>query len=517
MVDDPDSVEIEGNLTLTNGAKGEYVAHVIKDGETPEAIQYVTWYLSDKDGNKLSDTDETHNKVELVDDNIYDNRVTVQVKNIVVPEAGDEVYLAAYSDVNNGITDVFTIGLSAAAAGIEVDADKEWINMDEGDAITLTATITPSYAKSGVEWTVSHPTLDGEDLPTISVSEDGRTATITAKQASRDPYVVTARANDGGVEPEVDFDLYVAYPAHEVTVDTEINGNSTDYMADSQSIVLVDTFTRNDDIAITPLHTEWQLETNDGEAYVNAHCEWDTEDRVWKMYSGEVSEPTTVYVKIVMTAGDALVSSARKAVTIYPEAVTALSSDTSSSILINANDTETETILTVEVEPEDACPYINWSSSDTDIVSIEVKDDFGARVKLTGKAAGEVTVTAAAADGSGVELVFTVTVEKIDYKLENVEGGLKLTEYIGLDMPEKLEIPSEIKGVEVVELAEGMFKNNTTITEATLPLGVTKVPASLFEGCTSLTTVVLSDNVTVIGQSAFSGCTSLGNMICVAE
>jgi len=127
-----------------------------------------------------------------------------------------------------------------------------------------------------------------------------------------------------------------------------------------------------------------------------------------------------------------------------------------------------------------------------------------------------VTFDTGASFYEATRVIFNITVEEIDYELENVDGGLKLTKYIAADAATatSIEIPAEIHDIPVVELGEAMFKGNTVITSAELPVTVTEIPASLFEGCTALETVTLSDDVTIIGQSAFSGCTKLANMVC---
>lgn len=72
-----------------------------------------------------------------------------------------------------------------------------------------------------------------------------------------------------------------------------------------------------------------------------------------------------------------------------------------------------------------------------------------------------------------------------------------------------LIIPSEVDGYTVVGLGSNLFKDNTTITDVTIPDTVTTIGASAFNGCTGLTEVDIAGAVSKIDSYAFSGCTNL--------
>ena len=74
-------------------------------------------------------------------------------------------------------------------------------------------------------------------------------------------------------------------------------------------------------------------------------------------------------------------------------------------------------------------------------------------------------------------------------------------------------IPATINGVEVKNLGENLFKNNTTITSVVIPEGIENIEFGVFEGCTNLSEVTFlgtaeSETLT-FGINIFAGCTSL--------
>lgn len=99
----------------------------------------------------------------------------------------------------------------------------------------------------------------------------------------------------------------------------------------------------------------------------------------------------------------------------------------------------------------------------------------------------------------------TVTSDKWVY--ETVDGSISLVGYNGRDSV--IEIPSEIDGVPVTSLGEGLFEENNRLREVTIPDSVTDIGPSSFENCTELTVVRLSANIERIQSKAFSGCRSL--------
>ena len=58
----------------------------------------------------------------------------------------------------------------------------------------------------------------------------------------------------------------------------------------------------------------------------------------------------------------------------------------------------------------------------------------------------------------------------------------------------------------VVDIAEGAFENNVTVTKITLPDTVKTIRDSAFSGCSRLEEIALPDGLVSIGKEAFRGC-----------
>ena len=71
-----------------------------------------------------------------------------------------------------------------------------------------------------------------------------------------------------------------------------------------------------------------------------------------------------------------------------------------------------------------------------------------------------------------------------------------------------LIIPATIKGKTVTTISYA-FLRCTSLTNITIPEGVTSIGAGAFQFCTSLTSITIPDTVTSIGTAAFLRCTSL--------
>ena len=99
----------------------------------------------------------------------------------------------------------------------------------------------------------------------------------------------------------------------------------------------------------------------------------------------------------------------------------------------------------------------------------------------------------------------------------------------------KIEIPAEIEGLPVTEIAqnaftnnydlysivipdtvtkigEGAFRNCRSLVSVKLPAGLTELPKDCFMHCTVLKTVVLPETLQTIGDFCFEGCTKLGEI-----
>ena len=87
------------------------------------------------------------------------------------------------------------------------------------------------------------------------------------------------------------------------------------------------------------------------------------------------------------------------------------------------------------------------------------------------------------------------------------DGTVIITKYAGNDTV--FEIPSEIDGKKVTGIGNRAFQNSTSLTNATIPDGVTHIDECAFQGCSSLTDIALPDSLTIIDSYAFNNCVML--------
>ncbi len=105
---------------------------------------------------------------------------------------------------------------------------------------------------------------------------------------------------------------------------------------------------------------------------------------------------------------------------------------------------------------------------------------------------------------SEYEFLFKLTYDESGYSLYRVGAGYKGGDVV---------IPSEYKGLPVVEIGYGAFKSEKKLTSVVIPNSVTLISDDAFENQTSLTSINVGKNVVTIGVSAFEGCTSLKTVV----
>lgn len=88
------------------------------------------------------------------------------------------------------------------------------------------------------------------------------------------------------------------------------------------------------------------------------------------------------------------------------------------------------------------------------------------------------------------------------FKLSENQNYYIVTGY-EVNIKGKITIPQSYKNLPVREIADGAFKECTTITGITIPGTVRTIGKEAFEGCTALTSVVISNGVEKIGERAF--------------
>ncbi|MDA7909800.1 leucine-rich repeat protein [Akkermansiaceae bacterium] len=72
-----------------------------------------------------------------------------------------------------------------------------------------------------------------------------------------------------------------------------------------------------------------------------------------------------------------------------------------------------------------------------------------------------------------------------------------------------LIIPDTIRELPVTSIRTDAFRNCISLTNITIPAGLTNIGFGAFNGCTSLASITIPDSVTTIGGNAFYECTSL--------
>lgn len=75
------------------------------------------------------------------------------------------------------------------------------------------------------------------------------------------------------------------------------------------------------------------------------------------------------------------------------------------------------------------------------------------------------------------------------------------------EIPSVLVIPSNINGIDVVEIAANGFRNITSIEYLSIPSSVVTISNNAFAGCTNIKSVTISEYVTTLSATAFSGWT----------
>lgn len=105
---------------------------------------------------------------------------------------------------------------------------------------------------------------------------------------------------------------------------------------------------------------------------------------------------------------------------------------------------------------------------------------------------GELTYTQA----DGTVLAFGVTGENC--YLKGYEGELTT-----------LDVPAEVEGHTVTEIAENCFSGNKTLKSVVLNEGLQRISDKAFDSCDMLENVVLPSTLEQIGEEAFSGCSKL--------
>ena len=100
--------------------------------------------------------------------------------------------------------------------------------------------------------------------------------------------------------------------------------------------------------------------------------------------------------------------------------------------------------------------------------------------------------------------IFKLKYDESGYELDRVGPGYKGGDIV---------IPSEYKGLPVVEIGYSAFTSDYKLTSVDIPDTVTLIDSDAFEKQTSLTSVYVGKGVVTIGVSAFERCTNLKTVV----
>lgn len=94
-----------------------------------------------------------------------------------------------------------------------------------------------------------------------------------------------------------------------------------------------------------------------------------------------------------------------------------------------------------------------------------------------------------------------------EYEYELTAEGISITKYNGTD--KDVAIPDKIDGIDVVEIGQGAFARNDTISSLIIPDTVTLINIEAFSTCPLLENVTLPQSLVTIAYSAFGMCQKL--------
>lgn len=317
---------------------------------------------------------------------------------ITLGDAGSDITINILVTAQNGNTKSYTVKVHRAAEAVStitVSPVNGGSSVAIGDTLKLSAAVSPSDAVQNVGWTV---TTQNGGIPlqsygdgTITENSDG-TATFTGTKAGTIYEKATAKDGSGV------YGLFTVYVTSNESISiSSTNGNSV-FAGDN--LPLTATVTGG---GASPTVT-WAIDNDAGLAQPTGMSKSSGTITDNKDGTATFNATTAGYVYVKATADG--VSSKPYLIYIYAkgtsetEKVTVSGSNsvaTGGAIQLNASATIGDSTLNVSQS-------VNWSSSDDTIATV---DSSG---KVTGVKAGTATITATAADGSGVSDSADITV-----------------------------------------------------------------------------------------------------------
>ena len=357
-----------------------------------------------------------------------------------------------------------------AGEGIALNKSKMGLQLISGQTVSEKLTATLLKITGDVEWTTSNPEI-------ATVGNDG---TVTAVAVGK--TTITAKVTSSGKEYSATCEVEVTT---EPVTNVELNAN-TGTLDIGQTLTLTAT--------VTP-----STASNQG-------VTWSTSDsNVATVANGVVTAVGAGSATITATANDGSGYNATCAIMVNPRLVSSITLNETTKTL-NVGDTLQ---LTATVAPDDATnKSVTWSSSDSSVA--EVAQDG----EVTAVAAGNATITATAADGSGKTATCVITVNAPGPVLGDGDDVTPIEYY----SPMAIQISGKYKGIlykftdpsgderdedttstaSVITgdaITNRNLKNNTNIKE--VRQGEVPIPAGFYYvGGTKDTGLVISDNST---------------------
>ncbi len=326
----------------------------IEEAAFPGSIKYITFESADL------------YKDYMVEKNGMDNLFSVITNNgtevprnitVLVPEESVEGYQGVLNPDEFHVYAMETFVELPEGSALHLSEVAEYYKV--GEEITLTATLTPEPLTIALNWTSSDDAI-------ATVSESG---VVSMKGPGKVTIKVTAK-QDRDITNEVTFDVYAA--------PTDI------------------TVQKSDEPAIIVIGDEIELTATINPATTLQKVDWTVSDEKGTIETDPENPLAAVFKPI--SAGDVTVT----ATSVLDSEISGVIEMTvyapTTKITVKASQERFDQGESIQLEavinPDDAYPKVEWSSSNTDIATV---DETG---KVTGIGTGEVTITASALDGS---------------------------------------------------------------------------------------------------------------------
>ncbi len=95
------------------------------------------------------------------------------------------------------------------------------------------------------------------------------------------------------------------------------------------------------------------------------------------------------------------------------------------------------------------------------------------------------------------------------YSWKAVGDEIHITDYLGTDNREVIELPAKIEGYPVTTIEDYVFSGHEEIKELKMPSSITAIGKEAFSRCTALSSIEWSNNLASIGEQSFAYCDSI--------